>query len=219
MGRLLGEGVKRAAEEIGSKAGAFAMHIKGLELPGYDPRGVKGYGLSMATSNIGGSHMYGRPRDELGGKVDPLSEEGKGESIARVQKEQALEDSLIACTFGNSGLDLQAYSKFLVAATGISSFGRPEDILAIGERIVTLERYFNVREGFSRKDDALPRRMTSEPLKHAGPATGQMVRDLERLLDEYYEALGYTKEGVPGPEKLKELSIEKTKKPRVHPAD
>jgi aldehyde:ferredoxin oxidoreductase len=207
LGRILGEGVRRAAEQIGGKAGAFAMHVKGLELAGYDPRGVKGYALSMATSNIGGSHMYGRPRDELGGKVDPFSEEAKGESIARVQKEQALEDSLIACTFGNSGLDLQDYAEFLVTATGISSFGRPENLLAIGERIVTLERCFNIREGFSREDDALPWRMMSEPLKDAGPATGQVVRDMERLLDEYYDALGYTKEGVPSPEKLKELSI------------
>lgn len=219
FGRLLGEGVRRAALQMGAAAETSAMHIKGLELPGYDPRGVKGYALSMATSNIGGSHMYGRPRDELSGKVDPFSEAGKGESIARVQKEQALEDSLIACTFGNSGQDLQLYSEFLVAATGISSFERPEDLLAIGERIVTLERYFNVREGFSRKDDILPRRMTSEPLRQAGPATDQVVQDFEKLLDEYYEALGYTKEGVPSPEKLRELSIEKTKNLRVDPAD
>lgn len=219
LGRLLGEGVRRAASQMGAAAETSAMHIKGLELPGYDPRGVKGYALSMATSNIGGSHMYGRPRDELSGKVDPFSESGKGESIARVQKEQALEDSLIACTFGNSGQDLQLYSEFLVAATGISSFERPEDLLAIGERIVTLERYFNVREGFSRKDDILPRRMTSEPLRHAGPAIGQVVQDFEKLLDEYYEALGYTRDGMPSPEKLKELSIEKTKNLRVDPAD
>lgn len=151
--------------------------------------------------------MYGRPRDELAGKVDPFSEEGKGESIARVQKEQALEDSLIACTFGNSGLDLRSYSEFLVAATGISSFSSPEALLTVGERIVTLERYFNVREGFSRKDDALPQRMTSEPLKCAGPATGQVVRNMDKLLDEYYEALGYTPEGEPSPEKLRELCI------------
>lgn len=207
LGRLLGEGVMRAASQMGETGERCAMHIKGLELAGYDPRGVKGYALSMATSNIGGSHMYGRPRDELAGKVDPFSEEGKGESIARVQKEQALEDSLIACTFGNSGLDLRSYSEFLVAATGISSFSSPEALLTVGERIVTLERYFNVREGFSRKDDALPQRMTSEPLKCAGPATGQVVRNMDKLLDEYYEALGYTPEGEPSPEKLRELCI------------
>ena len=208
IGKLLGEGVKRAAERIGNGADHYAMHIKGLELPGYDPRGVKGYALSMATSNIGGSHMYGRPREELSGKVDPFTEKGKGASIAHVQKEQALEDSLIACTFGNSGLDIMLYSQFLTAATGLKSFEEPDNLLKIGERIVCLERCFNVREGLSRKDDSLPKRLTSEPLKNAGPSTGQMVRDLDPLLDEYYQAFGYSNEGVPTIEKLRELDIE-----------
>jgi aldehyde:ferredoxin oxidoreductase len=208
IGRLLGEGVKRAAENIGGKANSYAMHIKGLELAGYDPRGVKGYALSMATSNIGGSHMYGRPRDELSGKVDPFTEKGKGASVALVQKEQALEDSLIACTFGNSGLDIQKYSDFLRAATGISGLSGNDDLLKIGERIVCLERCFNIREGFTRKDDSLPKRMISEPLRNAGPSTGQFVRDLDTLLDEYYRALGYTRGGVPTIEKLNELGIE-----------
>lgn len=207
IGRLLGEGVKRAAEEVGGESGSYAMHIKGLEFPGYDPRGVKGYGLSMATSNIGGSHMYGRPRDELKGVVDPLADNGKGASIAQVQKEQALEDSLIACTFSNTGLDLQTYSEFLTAATGIEDFERADDLLKIGERIICLERCFNVREGFRRKDDALPRRMTSEPLRNAGPSEGQVVRNLDGLLDEYYQALGYTEDGIPTAEKLQDLGL------------
>jgi len=208
IGRLLGEGVRRAAESIGKEANPYAMHIKGLEMSGYDPRGVKGYALSMATSNIGGSHMYGRPREELSGKMDPFSEKEKGVSIAQVQKEQALEDSLIACTFGNSGLDLQKYREFLTAATGIKEFGSPDDLLKIGERIICIERCFNAREGFGRKDDSLPKRMTSEPLKNAGPSTGQVVKNLDGLLDEYYEILGYTKEGIPTVEKLKDLELE-----------
>jgi len=208
IGRLLGEGVRIAARDIGAGASSYAMHIKGLELPGYDPRGIKGYALSMATSNIGGSHMYGRPRAELAGNVDPFTEEGKGTSIAQVQKEQAVEDSLIACTFGNSGLDMTTYSQLLRAATGIDEFGEENNLLKIGERIICIERCCNMREGFGRKDDSLPRRMTSEPLRKAGPTTGQVVKDLDTLLDEYYEALGYTDEGVPTAEKLKDLGIE-----------
>jgi aldehyde:ferredoxin oxidoreductase len=208
IGRLLGEGVRIAAEEIGRGAPSYAMHIKGLELPGYDPRGIKGYGLSMATSNIGGSHMYGRPRAELAGKIDPFAEEGKGDSIAQVQKEQAVEDSLIACTFGNSGLDVEKYAQFLTAATGMEQFAEESDLLKIGERIVCVERCFNVRDGFGRKDDSLPRRMTSEPLQKAGPSSGQVIENLDTLLDEYYEALGYTREGVPTAEKLRDLGIE-----------
>jgi aldehyde:ferredoxin oxidoreductase len=207
LGRLLGEGVKRSAELLGGGAPALAMHIKGLELPGYEPRGVKGYALSMATSNIGGSHMYGRPREEFSGQADPLVETGKGELIARVQKEQALEDSLIACTFGNSGLDLAMYARLLQAATGIDDFESAANLLAIGERIVCIERCFNAREGFDRKDDTLPERMRREPLQQAGPATDQMVVNLEHLLDEYYQALGYTAQGIPGIKRLLELDL------------
>ncbi len=208
FGIILGQGVKRAARELGGEADKYAMEIKGLELAGYDPRGVKGYALSMATSNIGGSHMYGRPRDELSGKVDPYTETDKGISIAQVQKEQAIDDSLIACTFGNSGLTFKMYAQYLSAATGIKEFANVNNLLKIGERIICIERCFNVREGFSRKDDSLPKRMTTEPLKKAGPSTGQMIKNLNKLLDEYYDALEYEKNGVPTPGKLKELGLD-----------
>jgi aldehyde:ferredoxin oxidoreductase len=208
IGYLLGEGVKRASEQIGGETDLYAMHIKGLELAGYEPRAVKGYGLSMATSNIGGSHMYGRPKAEMAGKVDPFTEEGKGASIIQAQKEQAIEDSLIACSFGNSGLDFQKYSEFLSAATGIKEFSDVANLMEIGERIVCLERCFNIREGFKRQDDTLPRRMFSEPLRQAGPAENQIVEKLDNLLDEYYEAAGYTKEGIPTVEKLRDLGLE-----------
>jgi len=207
FGRLLGEGVQRAAKQLGGGADAFAMHIKGLELPGYEPRGAKGYALSMATSNIGGSHMYGRPREEFSGQVDPLVEAGKGDLIARVQKEQALEDSLIACTFGNTGLDTAMYARLLLAATGIEDFEDAKSLLIIGERIVCIERCFNAREGFGRKDDTLPERMRKEPLQQAGPATDQVVGNLEHLLDEYYQALGYTAQGIPGIDRLHALDL------------
>jgi aldehyde:ferredoxin oxidoreductase len=152
--------------------------------------------------------MYGRPREEFTGNSDPLAEKEKGELIARVQKEQALEDSLIACTFGNTGLDLNMYAQMLLSATGLEVFEDADHLLKIGERVVCLERCFNVREGFRRKDDALPQRMISEPLRNAGPTTGQLVKDLDRLLDEYYAALGYTQDGIPTANKIKDLELE-----------
>ena len=152
--------------------------------------------------------MYGRPRPELAGKIDPFTEEGKGESIAQVQKEQAIEDSLIACTFGNSGLNMEKYSEFLMAATGIDAYSSPDKLMKIGERIICLERCFNIREGLRRRDDALPVRMTKEPLKNAGEASGQIVSKLDALLDEYYECMGYSKKGVPKKEKIRELGLE-----------
>jgi aldehyde:ferredoxin oxidoreductase len=207
FGELLGEGVRQAAAQIGQGAEKYAMHVKGLEMPGYEPRAVKGYALSYATSNIGASHNYGRPRLELTHAIDPLAEEGKGEMIASVTKEQAVADCIMECPFGNSGLTRELRNQLLVAATGIEEFGDSSYLEKAGERIVCLERAFNVKEGFSRKDDTLPARFLTEPLKNAGTATGETVRKLDTLLDEYYHALGYTRNGIPMPQRLRELGL------------
>ncbi|MCK4369178.1 MAG: aldehyde ferredoxin oxidoreductase family protein [Dehalococcoidales bacterium] len=209
FGKLLGEGTKRAAEQIGKGAEDYAMHVKGLELPAYEPRAVKGYGLVLATSNVGAHHMYGRPRDELSGKKDRLTEEDKGKDVAQAEISQATQDAVIQCSFGPvTGFTPQQRSDLLVAATGFDEFGDPAYLDKIGERILCLERSFNVREGFSRKDDTLPKRMQTEPLKNAGPATGQVIRKLDTLLDEYYDALGYTSQGIPSIKKLRQLGLE-----------
>ena len=208
FGELLGEGVRRAAEQIGRGAERYAMHVKGIEMPGYEPRAVKGYGLSYAVSNIGGSHMYGRPTRELSKEIDPLADEGKGKYIAAVQKEQAVRDCVLECVFGDSGLTPELRNQMLVAASGFNEFGDPAYLEKLGERIVTLERAFNVREGFSRKDDTLPSRFLTEPLKKAGAATGEVVRKLDVLLDEYYAAMGYTEQGIPTVDRLRELQLE-----------
>lgn len=207
VGALLAKGVKAAAAELGQGASDYAIHVKGLEIPGYEPRSLKSYALSMATSNIGGSHMYGRPRDELAGKVEPFGEKDKGASIADIQKDQAVEDSLVACTFGNSGLGPKDYAAYLVAGVGLTELATPDALRTVGERILCVERMFNVREGFRRKDDSLPHRMVGEELRNAGPATGQKVNNLEGLLTEYYEALGYDSDGVPKPETLSRLGL------------
>ncbi len=212
FGKILGEGTKRAAEAIGKNAEKYAMQSKGLEFPAYDPRSAKVHGLSMATSNIGASHMYGYARQEISGKPDPrpidrFADEGTGDVAAYNQISKALEETGILCNFADSGMTNEILSKFLAAATGYEEFGEVKYLELVGERIVCLERLFNVREGFSRKDDTLPDRMLKEPLINAGPATGQIVRNLDRLLDEYYDTLGYTREGIPTPEKLKQLGL------------
>jgi aldehyde:ferredoxin oxidoreductase len=152
--------------------------------------------------------MYGRPRDELSGKKDRLTEVDKGKDIAEAEISQATQDAVIQCSFGPvTGLNPQQRSELLVAATGFTEFGDPNYVEKIGERILCLERCFNVREGFDRKDDTLPKRMRTEPLKDAGPATGQTVKNLDGLLDEFYDALGYTRQGIPSEAKLKELGL------------
>jgi aldehyde:ferredoxin oxidoreductase len=212
IGKLLGEGTKRASEQIGEEAENYAMHVKGSELPAYEPRAVKGYGLVFATSNVGANHMYGRPREELSENKDRFAEEGKGKDIARAQIGQAIEDSVIQCSFGAAtALNSELRCAFLVAATGYQELGDVAYLDNIGERIICLERLFNVREGFSRKDDRLPSRMLTEKLENAGPSTGQRVANLDNMLDEYYDALGYTNHGIPSASTITRLSLEWTK--------
>jgi aldehyde:ferredoxin oxidoreductase len=207
LGQVLGEGVKRAADHIGKGAEAYAMHVKSSEIAAYQPRAVKGYGLIFATSNVGANHMYGRPREEVAGSEERFADEGKGEKMARAQITQAIADSVIQCNFGTTGLSPELRGKLLVASTGFVEFDDPAYLNLIGERIVALERVFNVREGFNRKDDTLPRRMLTEPLQDAGPATGEVIRKLDTLLDEYYDAFGYTRQGVPTAERLRKLGL------------
>ena len=184
------------------------MHAKGVELPGYEPRAVKGYALSYAVSNIGGSHMYGRPQPDLGKGGKPLADEGKGAMVLEAQIELAIIDSIIVCNFGSSGLTNDMRNQMLKAVTGFDEFVDQEYLSRLGERVVCLERAFNVREGFNRKDDTLPSRFLTEPLKNAGPATGQIVRNLDTLLDEYYHVAGYTDQGIPTSKKLEELGLD-----------
>jgi aldehyde:ferredoxin oxidoreductase len=99
------------------------------------------------------------------------------------------------------------YARLLVAATGFEDFEDVDNLLRIGERIVCLERCFNVREGFRRKDDSLPRRMVTEPLRNAGPANGQVVANLDGLLDEYYQAFGYSPQGIPTTARLEAMDL------------
>ncbi len=207
LGDLLAEGTKKAAASLGRGAGYFAMHCKGMELPGYDPRAIKGYALSYATSNIGGSHMYGRPRAEIFGQADRFSETGKGEPIARAQIQQAADEVSIVCNFGNSGLTPELLAGLLSAATGRDEFRDPGFLDQVGERILLLERSFNVREGFGRSDDTLPQRMLREPLTDAGPSSGQVVGNLDGMLDEYYSFLDYSQEGRPSPERIRRLGL------------
>lgn len=213
LGKILGEGTMRAAQIIGCGAEKYAMHVKGLELPAYEPRAAKVHGLSMATSNIGASHMYGYARQEISGKPDPrpidrFADRGTGDVAGHNQIDKALEETGILCNFADSGMTHDLFARLLAAGTGFEEFRYLSYLRLVGERIVCLERCYNVREGFSRKDDTLPQRMLTEPLPDAGPATGQVVRNLDALLDEYYDFLGYSPDGVPTPSRLRMLGLE-----------
>ncbi len=215
LGSLLGEGVKRAAEAIGRGAEKYAIHVKGLELPAYDPRSAKAHGLSFATSPIGASHCIGWNKFEIMGiprKVDPFGVEGKGEITKYVQDETAAAETAIFCLFTltNEMVTLDLYSKLLYPATGIEKFKDPRYLWLVGERIFNLERIFNIREGFDVSQDTMPERILKEPVPRE-PSKGQ-VFELDILLKDYYKVRGWNERGIPTKEKLKELELSEAAK-------
>lgn len=214
LGDILAEGALRAARRIGKGAEAYAMHVKGLELPAYEPRGAKGLGLNFATANVGGNHNYGYSMQELYGvpiprAVDRLADEGKGDITKINQDFTAFWELSNICVFPAllGWFTPQLFGKMLVAATGVPEFGDLAYLNTAAERVYNLEHLFNIREGFSRKDDTLPRRMLAEPLGK-GASQGAVIKKLDTLLDEYYQARGWNREGVPTAEKLKQLGLE-----------
>ncbi|MBW2063744.1 MAG: aldehyde ferredoxin oxidoreductase family protein [Deltaproteobacteria bacterium] len=218
LGDLLADGVKVAAEKIGKEAERYAMHVKGLELPGYDVRGVKAHGLNYATSYTGADHCRGYAFQEVFGipiphEVDRFAVEGKGKLTKWNQDiRSATCDAPTMCTFlldmAVAGFATENTANLVEAVTGLSY--TPDEVMKVGERINNLARAFNVREGFSREDDTLSERIMTEPLK-GGAAKGQFIsrEDLNQMLDEYYEARDWEKgTGAPTREKLKELGLE-----------
>lgn len=213
FGDLLAEGTREAARRIGKGAEQYAMQVKGLELPGYDPRGAKAHGLNLLTANMGAEHESGFAPQEIFGRKIPkevtrLAIEGKGELTKWNQDLMALMCTGIICAFNISSgmMNVELYSKLLAAATGIKDFADHDYLWQVGERIFNLERMFNVREGFGRKDDVFPSRFVRERLPD-GNSRGQLF-EAECLLKEYYEARGWdTNTGIPTAAKLNGLGL------------
>lgn len=212
IGDVLALGTKRAAEKIGRGADTFAMQVKGLEIPAYEPRAAKAHGLNIATSTIGASHMTGYAMQELFGipeRVDRFSIAGKGLLTKQNQDKTATYDSLIICGFPAcfGWISPEIYAQLLVAATGFEEFGDINYLFTAGERIYNLERLFNIREGFQRMDDYLPERFIREPVPD-GASMGQIF-EMEILLRDYYTAREWDlQSGVPTRKKLDELGLQ-----------
>lgn len=204
LGDLLAEGSYRLAERCGVPE--LSMSVKKLEMPAYDPRGMQGQGLLFATSNRGACHMRGNMLglEALGVPklIDRLQVQGKAGYVILNQNGSSVQDSLVACKFANIAVADEYFARALSALTGITY--PSGEMLRAGERIWTLERLYNLREGFTRADDTLPPRLLTEPA--TGNSAGE-VSHLEPMLDEYYRARGWTHEGVPRPEKLAELGL------------
>jgi len=212
LGNILAEGVKIAAEKIGKGAEKYANHIKGVEMTGYDLRGLKTAALGYAVSFRGADHnRHGAYGFDIGGKVNRFKvEKGRGKMVMDVEDVYTIIDSLIVCKFGRGTYyaEFEDLAKYYTLATGIQM--TPEELRKTGERINNVARLFNVREGLTRKDDHLPWKIMNVPIPDEGVAKGSHVtqKELDFLLDDYYEARGWTKEGFPIMEKIKDLGME-----------
>lgn len=193
FGKEVGLGSKRLTAKYGYPD--LSMSVKGQEFPAYDARGIQGMGLAYATSNRGACHLRGYTvASEVLGipvKTDPLVTDGKAELVKAFQDATAVFDSAGVCVFTTFAWTMADLQPQLHAACD-ESFTL-ENLAVIGERIWNMERDFNNRAGFTYKDDALPKRLMTEPAK-TGPATG-LVSGLDKMLPEYYAARGWTAEG------------------------
>ena len=226
IGRLLGEGVKRAAEQLGKGSERFALHVKGQELPMHDPRGKKGLSLAYALSPTGADHMeaphdplyagfhpQGHPLGGLGliEPLDPLVLDAKKvRAFFITQQIWSFYNAVGMCDFVGAplnALEMDPLVSYINAVTGwnMSLF----ELMKVGERGNTLARLFNVREGFTPEDDVLPQRL------HEGLGNG--VLKGERIDPEqffaarntYYEMAGWDpRTGAPTATKLVELGVE-----------
>jgi len=203
-GEWLAQGVAPIAERY-QEAKPFAMHVKGLEMPAYHPNAAKGTALAYAISERGACHLRGAPLGELfSGTANPLAIEGKPQLFHDHQADKAVWDSACLCVFPAYGMTLKELWQLVKAATAFD-YPTVTDLERVGERISTLARLFNVREGFTRNADTLPSRNLTQPM-NSKPASGQVV-ELEPMLDEYYRLMGWDKHGVPTQNRLIELDL------------
>lgn len=187
VGRVLSEGVRHAASVWGMEN--EAIHVKGLEPAGFDPRVLKGMGLAYATSDRGACHLRATfYKSELSGQIDPEQIKGKARLFIDYEDKMTLFDAMILCRFYRDLITWTDLEKILQAACGISL--KQKELKAIASAIIQLARDFNRQEGVTKKDDKLPRRFFREVLQE----TGKNIQpgEMETMLKEYYQLRGWT---------------------------
>ena len=210
LGALLAEGSRRAATKVGRDALYWAMHVKGLEMPGYEPRSLKTMALGLAVSPRGACHnRSGAYEADFSGEVDRLSADpGRGTLVAASEDFAAVLDSLIICKFlRKCFIDFYAESAELLGK--VTGWPCSEtELRQVGERINTLKKLFNVREGWQPEDDWLPPRLLCEALPTGvAQGVGLTAAELREMIQGYYRAREWDKNGFIPEEKLRELGI------------
>lgn len=199
VGAILAQGVRKAAEEFGNNTMDFAVHVKGLELAAWDPRGKLGLGMSYATSEVGGSHLRGWP---VTSDIPDRSALPTMDSLMEQQDLKVMNDSLIMCYFSynmSPPLTIADNARLFSALMGMET--TPEMMRDLAQDIWLLARWFNEREyqiGKPRDHDVLPKRLMRDKLP-SGVAAGRSAfiddADFEACLDRIYEGRGIDKDG------------------------
>jgi len=193
VGKDLAMGVKALSEKYGGQD--FAMHVKGLEFPQYDPRGSWGMAAAYATSDRGACHMRAyAPNEEIfNASIPPYTAEGKGQMLYELGESNAVKFSLCICDFWAT-ITYDIMADFMTSVTGKSWTSK--EIAEVGRRVLNIGRAFNQREGFTRKEDIVPGRIVKE-LLHSGPAKGQRIPEeaFQDMLSQYYEVMEWDDQG------------------------
>jgi aldehyde:ferredoxin oxidoreductase len=196
QGKILSDGIRPAAKALEMED--IAIHIKGLEPAGYDPRGLKGTGLGYAVSTRGGCHLRSVAYHyESVGAVDRFATDGKAEFLIMLEDRVAVIDSAIVCVFARDlFFNWEELCEMYEKVTGLKT--TREELRMKSNRMITTARRFNIREGLTRTDDILPKRFLEEPLPR-GPSKGSLIKESEMngMLNDYYALRGWNHEGIP----------------------
>ena len=210
LGDLLAEGSRRAARQVGAGSAAFAPHVKGMEMPGYEPRTLHAMALGLAVNARGADHnRSGAYEADLSGDLDRL-DGGDAHVAAAVETEDraAIMDSLILCKFlrGVFTEPFEEWASLLSSVTGWDVDGA--ELRRTARRIVLAKRVYNIREGWRPADDWLPERLLAEPVRLASGRVAELTPGrLRAMIDAYYAARGLDDQGQPGPAQLADLRL------------
>jgi len=197
LGDILADGVRSASEKIGSESKNFALHVKGMEVPAYDPRGVWGMALTYATACRGACHLKSwTVAAEFTDKYKPLATDGRAELVKGIQDLRSVLDSLIVCFFAGRAITKDWVVKLVNVTTDYN--WKTEDVDITGAKIYDLERLLIVREGITTEDDLLPHRIMEEPLTGGQWKGAKITREnMVKMLQEYYSLRNWNENGVP----------------------
>jgi aldehyde:ferredoxin oxidoreductase len=210
FGGLLAEGTKLAAQQLGRGSGDWAMHVKGLEMPGYEPRSLKTMALGLAVTPRGACHNRSSAYEaDFSGRVDRLAvDDSRGRIAAESEDFTAVLDSLIWCKFLRKAFN-DFYQESAQVYTMITGWEMsPDELKQAGERINNLKKLFNIREGWRRQDDTLPPRVLQEKLPTGVVAgVGLTQEELDYMIAGYYQARGWNEDGSVPDAKLTDLAL------------